>query len=43
MGLNAFLADIVFESVSEPLGDKDEFLLPTTLWFFEGQSPVIDI
>ena len=40
---NSLIPDIVFESVSEPLGDKDELLLHTTLWFFEGQSPVIDI
>ena len=43
MGLNAFLPDIVFDSVSEPMGDKDEFLLYTTFWVLEGQFPIIDI
>ena len=31
MGLNAFSPTVVFEPVRKPLGNEDEFLLPSTL------------
>ena len=43
MGLNVFLPDVIFESVSEPLRDEDEFLLSATLGVPEGQSPLMYI
>ena len=42
MGLNVFLYDIAFESVSKPLRDEDEFLPSTTFGISEGQPRLTD-
>jgi len=36
MGLNAFFPTVVFEPVRKPLGNEDEFLLPSTLGLSKG-------
>jgi hypothetical protein len=34
MGLNVFFSVVIFQPIGEPLGNKDEFFLPTTLGLF---------